>query len=163
MNYAKWYDTISYTMKQETNTQQYGLYVVVDPSIDQNETQSIESRLCETITQQGGEIQQTNEWKKQELAFPIQKNIFAYITTIYFHLDPPNTPKLVEKIKMLDMPVIRYSVTKEPNIPTQEEEQTEETPLTQGTPQAQDATNKDEPRVTIEDIDKKLDEIMDNI
>ena len=154
--------------------QLYGLYVIIHPSSDPASVEKLHAELCEIVKQQG-EIQESKECTKQELSFPIQKSVFAHTTTIYFTTDPEHIAEVRKAIKMVDGPLIRYMLTKESHIPSAESEiilpETPEGPNPrEDAPQS--ATQQEKPapsrgedksKITLEDIDKKLDEIMGNV
>lgn len=161
--------------KQPTiNQQLYGLYVMIHPSSDESSIHKIHTEICDMIKEKQGEIRESKECTKQELSFPIQKSLHAYTATIYFTADPQHAVDVREAIKMVDVPLLRYMLTKETHIPSAESafempedkkpdaptDQSKTTPEpTQSTPQ----TQQQKSRITIEDIDKKLDEIMGNV
>ena len=152
--------------------QLYGLYVMIHPSSDEPSVQKLHASLCDIIKKQG-EIQESKECVKQELSFPIQKSIFAYTATIYFIASSQNIATINQAVKTVDGPLLRFVLTKESHIPTPESEmvapeEEKETPTradsgTPTQPAQEPASNQDKSKITIEDIDKKLDEIMGNV
>lgn len=161
---------------QATDQKQlYGLYVMIHPSSDEPSVQKLHTEICGIVKEKQGDIQESKECTKQELSFPIQKALHAYTATIYFTADPENAVSIRESVKMVDGPLLRYILTKETHIPSAEsafempedkkpdapkDQQPTTSPQDQSTPTTQ---QQQKSKITIEDIDKKLDEIMGNV
>ena len=161
--------------KQEPTEQRqlYGLYIMIDPSSNETAVQKLHTALCD-IVKEKGDIKESKECTKQELSFPIQNANYAYTTTIYFATDPNNIASITDAIKMVDGPLMRHLLTRESHIPSvestlaipKEKEPDSPTDQTTDAPQDQPTTPtqpQDKSKITIEDIDKKLDEIMGNV
>lgn len=164
--------------KQQTTKEEkqlYGLYVMIHPSSDETSVQKLHTALCDIVKQQA-DVKESKECTKQELSFPIQNANYAYTATIYFASDPNNIATIADAVKMVDGPLMRHILTKESHIPSaesafvmpKEKEPDPNAPTDQApsAPQDQSTTPtppQDKSKITIEDIDKKLDEIMGNV
>lgn len=154
------------------NERMYGLYIMIGQSANETEIKKIQTGIEGIVEKSGGKIIQSSECVKKELSFPIQKNIYAHITTIYFDIEPESIQKILSSIKGIEGPLIRHILTKEAQIQSEEEiQEVQETQEAQETSdvieQKKETASKSEtqtqPKVSIDDIDKKLDEIMGNI
>lgn len=162
----------SQTKEKQTQDTQYGLYLIVHGTATDTEVEKVHNEVCETITQKGGEIHQAEPCVKNNLAYPIQKSSFGHTTTIYFQSDPTSTSDIRESLKTFGFPLVRHLLTKEEYIPTPPTSQKDPTATTLESeadlsiaplPSSPDPAPKpgdSSKKVTIEDIDKKLDEIM---
>ena len=159
--------------KTEEQKQLYGLYVMIHPSSNETSVQKLHTALCDIVKQQG-DVKESKECTKQELSFPIQDANYAYTATIYFTTEPEKITDITSAVKMVDGPLMRHILTKESHIPSAESslvmpqekepnaptDQATAAPQDQSTPQTQ---TQDKSKITLEDIDKKLDEIMGNV
>lgn len=158
--------------KQADQKQLYGLYILIHPSSDEPSVQKLHAEICEIIKKQG-DVKESKECVKQELSFPIQKAVHAHTGTIYFTADPEHIADISNSVKMVDGPLLRHILTKETHIPSAEsafimpEEKEPESPPEESTPTQSKPTDptqqQEKSKITIEDIDKKLDEIMGNV
>lgn len=166
--------------KQATKTEEtvaekqaYELYLMVKPTASEQELESIRQAIVGALEKRNGMVQSAQQFKKEALAQPIHKNSFAYVANISFWIDRDSASALSEDLKVIPGDILRWLISKEApkkaesTKPARVRKPRVETaaPVAKETPKADAATSplKDEEQVTLEDIDKKLDEIMGNL
>ncbi|MCQ2751690.1 MAG: 30S ribosomal protein S6 [Coriobacteriales bacterium] len=88
----------------------YELLFFVDPTIEDQDKASLMSRIQSTITDQGGKIENVDEWGKRALAYEINELTEGDYTLIEFSLDPANVAELDRVLYITDA-VVRYLIT----------------------------------------------------
>ena len=56
----------------------YELMVVIDPFLEEAETQALVEKCQEQVKRRGGNITQVDSWGKRRLAYPINKKVEGY-------------------------------------------------------------------------------------
>ncbi len=159
-------ETLQETPEQDPRV--YGFYCMAESSSSETEIELIHKNALSSIKQIEGAVLKPSHFTKQELAFPIKNSSFAYISHIIFKAAPDKIEELKEAIRSIEGPIIRFIITKEKfNAPRRKPAPIKDKARPSKTPEkseAQDPTKEEQDKkVTISDIDKKLDEIMDNI
>lgn len=170
----------------------YNLYVLAVPTLTEGDFNAIQNKITEALEKYQANIERTEKFNRRDLAYPIKKYSRAYEMNIYFWMEPryikntENTLATIEKNNIL-----RYILTKEEprqlrqrkpagftkkmrvytpkdadsqiiseNHNAEQETKTRKKVLneTEGK-----KTTHEKERVTLDDIDKKLDEIMGNL
>ena len=166
--------------KQATKTEEivaekqaYELYLMVKPTASEQELEAIRQAIVAALEKRNGMVQSAEQFKKETLAQPIRKTSFAYVANISFWIDAQNANALSEDLKVVPGDILRWLISKEApkkaesTKPARVRKPRVEVaaPATKEAPKAEAATSplKDEEQVTLEDIDKKLDEIMGNL
>ncbi|MDD2228801.1 MAG: 30S ribosomal protein S6 [Candidatus Cloacimonetes bacterium] len=68
-------------------TKDYELMVILSPSLNADEANSLNDTILAQIVENGGEIIKTDPWGKRMLAYPINKVQEAYYYVNYIKLD----------------------------------------------------------------------------
>lgn len=87
----------------------YELLFIVDPSIDVETRAAAMKRVDVTISENGGTVDEVQDWGKRKLAYPINKLTDGDYTLINFHTEPASIAELDRVLRILD-PVIRYMI-----------------------------------------------------
>jgi len=139
----------------------YELTYIVNPNLSQEEVAAQTDKVRSFINELVGEIKTEKLWEKRRLAYPIKKHGFGFYVTAEFNLLPENIIELDKKIK-LEQNVLRHLlITKEliketrrkPIVPRPQKEK-----IGIG---ARPETQAPEEKVKIEELDKKLEEILE--
>lgn len=132
----------------------YELTYLLNPNLD--EPESSKEDVVEAIKDQGAELESQSELEKTELGAPIKPKLGeetleeALVGTIEFQFQPNKVNDLKEKIAQ-KRDVLRVMLVKKKD--TEAEPESEPEPQ----PQQED----EEKKVELEDIDQKLDEILE--
>jgi small subunit ribosomal protein S6 len=95
----------------------YELLFFVDPSIDEETRIATSKRIDTTITEQGGKVNNVEEWGKRKLAFEINGLAEGDYTLIDFEADPTAIAELDRVLHIMDA-VVRYMITRRNNAET---------------------------------------------
>ena len=63
---------------------EYELLLIIDPNLEDTETESLIERVKSNIESNGGEALKVDPWGKKPLAFPIKKNNDGYFVLFIF-------------------------------------------------------------------------------
>ena len=89
----------------------YELLFFVDPSIDDETRLAVQKRIDTTISNQGGKIENVEEWGKKKLAYEINGLTDGDYTLIDFQADPTAIAELDRVLHIMDA-VVRYMITR---------------------------------------------------
>ena len=145
--------------------QYYELTYLISPELSEEESQKFSENLLLLVQEEGGTLRSEGMRIKKRLAYSIKKNDWAYLATLSFYLDKEKVKSVEDKIKSLGQ-ILRYLflvkkpvvqkelIRKQVKKPAPAEDQT-------GAEQASSA-EKTKEKVELQEIDKKLEEILDN-
>lgn len=181
------------------NKVSYELYMLMSPITGEEDLGKLKDNIVKILEDKQAHVQKVSQFVRSELAYPINKDRSAYVSTMKFVADPEVIEEIKRLIDLLDIKPMRYLVTKEEKRkeekrrrvkPTTEslvqekltdnKEKVSDKKLeeTQGEARVSDSTDtskeaktqeqeslesEKEEKVTLDDIDKKLDEIMGNL
>ena len=128
----------------------YELNYLTSPDISEEESKSLSEKLSSLIQEGGGAIQEARPALRQNLSKPIRGRFFVLMTTVNFMAAPEKMGEIEKKIA-LESEILRHSITvrlikaggKAPRRLIKKLQTVRETP-----------------RVELEEIDKKLEEIL---
>ena len=89
----------------------YELLFFVDPSIDDETRLATQKRIDTVITDQGGRVDNVEEWGKRKLAYEINGLTDGDYTLIDFQADPTSIAELDRVLHIMDS-VVRYMITR---------------------------------------------------
>ncbi len=150
----------------------YELLYLISANYTAEELQPIIDRVTHLIKTAGGEITKDDNLGKLKLAYPIKHNFHGYYILNEFNLRPLNLKKLEESLK-LDSDILRHLVAKK-KIKTAQELEEERLAQERQLRAREEELAKEEPKPTetptpakgkklsLEELDKKLDEILKN-
>jgi len=138
----------------------YELTFIINPNLSETDTASQMDKVRGFINQLGGSIENEKSIGKRRLSYPIKKQNFGFYASLEFNLTPENLSELEKQLK-LEPQILRYLLIlkdkvkavrkafrpikiKEKIIPIQK--------ITREIPKE---------KVKIEEIDKKLEEILE--
>ena len=126
----------------------YQLTILVSPEVQEDSLSAVLGRISEAVQKLGGIVEQQDMQKKIQLAYPIQKQSEAYRSLLTFAMDPKEVEtfqKLVQEQKEVLRSLLIVAPKVKVKIPTLAKASTK--PV-------------EEEKMSIEDIDKKLEEIF---
>ncbi len=88
-------------------TNVYESAVMINAALDDEQIESIISRIRETITNNGGEIREMENWGRKRLAYMVKKSKIGYYAIFRFN-SPSNIIAKLERSYSLDENILRY-------------------------------------------------------
>jgi small subunit ribosomal protein S6 len=92
-------------------TQVYESAVLLNASLEDDQIGNITNRIKETITSNGGEVQEIEDWGRKRLAYVVKKSKIGYYLIFRYNSSPDIVSKL-ERLFQLDESVLRYLTLK---------------------------------------------------
>lgn len=89
----------------------YELLFFVDPSIDEETRAAAMKRIDVAITENGGQIEDVQEWGKRKLAYEIGKLTEGDYTLINFQADPQSIAE-IDRILHITDAIKRYMIVR---------------------------------------------------
>jgi len=89
------------------NTKIYESAVLINAALDDEQIDSIISRIKETIVSNGGEIREIENWGRKRLAYMVKKSKIGYYAIFRFNAPPTLVSKL-DRLYSLDEHILRY-------------------------------------------------------
>ena len=89
----------------------YESAVLLNAALEDEQIQSLISRIKEIITTNGGDIREIEDWGRKRLAYMVNKNKIGYYAIFRFNALPDLISKL-ERFYKLDESVLRYLTIK---------------------------------------------------
>ena len=133
----------------------YELTLILSPEKSESETNDMFQNLVAFIQDKGGILEKQNITPKRDLGVPIQKKEQGVLATLSFNVAQENLPEIEKKLKE-NTDVLRYMISKKSPIRVMKKRAKRiETTTLSTISQA-----KKEPKAEMKDIDKKLEEIL---
>ncbi|MBK7630996.1 MAG: 30S ribosomal protein S6 [Ignavibacteriales bacterium] len=91
-----------------------GIYesaVLINAALDDQQIDSILTRINDVITNNGGQIRELDNWGRKRLAYPVEKSKIGYYA-IYRFEAPSDIVAKLERIYSLDEQILRYVTLK---------------------------------------------------
>ena len=88
---------------------EYELVLIINPELDDTETESLIERVKGNIASNGGEVLKVDPWGRRRLAFPIQKNNDGYFVLLIFRSEPAFVLQLSNSFRVIES-IIRHMV-----------------------------------------------------
>ena len=85
----------------------YESVVIINAALEDDQIENTISNVKESITSNGGEIIDIENWGRKRLAYPIQKSKSGYYVILRF-LAPVSLISTLERMYRLDETIIRY-------------------------------------------------------
>ncbi len=88
---------------------QYELIFIVHPDLDDDALNEVIDRVSSWISDEDGEITNTELWGKRKLAYPIRKQLEGLYVVMQTNMNMTADSQLVRNLTYLE-PVMRYSI-----------------------------------------------------
>ena len=88
---------------------QYELIFIVHPDLDDDALNEVIDRVSAWISDEDGEITDTDLWGKRKLAYPIRKQTEGFYVVMQTKMTMTADSQLESKLRYLE-PVMRYSI-----------------------------------------------------
>lgn len=87
----------------------YESMIVIAPNFGEEDAKKENEKIQSSIKKLGGEVQNTDEWGKKQLAYEILDFKEGYYFINYYNLEPAKTSELERAFK-LNENIIRYNI-----------------------------------------------------
>lgn len=149
----------------------YELLYIIPPQHTEEEIETITKKVTELIQKKGGEINLTEKLGKFKLAYPIKHNYHGNYVLTEFDASASSIKKLNEDLKLMSEILRHLIVTKKKRSAEEiaEEQALRERIMRKEEKESEVAKKevapakpvKEEKKVSLEELDKKLDEILE--
>lgn len=92
----------------------YELLYVVDSSSDEESRAGVMKRIDVAITEEGGKVDNVDDWGKRKLAYEINHVAEGDYTLIDFHAEPTQITELDRVLRINDA-VLRHMIVRRPD------------------------------------------------
>jgi small subunit ribosomal protein S6 len=89
----------------------YELVAIISPEVDEERVSKIMDKMTQSINGQGGVVEETKNWGRRKLAYPISKYLEADYVLARFKLMPKSVKELEGEISASG-DILRYLVVK---------------------------------------------------
>jgi small subunit ribosomal protein S6 len=89
----------------------YELVAIISPEVDEDGLAKIVDKVTQSINSRGGAVEETKNWGKRKLAYPVKRFMEADYVLARFKLMPKSVRELESEIGSLG-DVLRYLVVK---------------------------------------------------
>ena len=89
----------------------YELVAIISPEVDEDSLAKIVDKVTQSINGRGGAVEETKNWGKRKLAYPVKRFMEADYVLARFKLMPKSVRELESEIGSLG-DVLRYLVVK---------------------------------------------------
>ncbi len=144
----------------------YELLYLVPSQITEDELSGITEKVKKIVEQGGGQITKNELWGKRKLTYPIQQARQAYYWLMQYTAEGDTNKKVTKELKLIPT-IVRFLISETVKPPVKKPEtvkpRTVKNIETEAPPPAKKedkATAKDD-KVSLEDLDRKLDELLD--
>lgn len=156
----------------------YDLYILLKATAADLQITELEKNIKTLIEKHSGKIDKIERFVKKNLAYTMDGVNSGYAGSIYFWVEGDKIEEIKSGLKEMEENFLRFMITKsspaifKKKIPTREivekleeatKQKTQEKVGTAVEPQQVSTEKTKEDKISIEDIDKKLDEIMGNL
>ncbi|MBL7142189.1 MAG: 30S ribosomal protein S6 [Candidatus Pacebacteria bacterium] len=131
----------------------YELTYLISSEISETETQQLQAQVVSLIQTEGGIILEEKMPFGRKLAYPVKKQSQAYLSCLVFQLEPEKLKDLEKKLKEINQ-ILRYLLLVK--YPAKKQK------ATAFAKKPKPLKTEKEKKVDIKEIEKKLDEILEN-
>ena len=85
----------------------YEVMAILDPKLEDAETENVIERLRQVVTDRGGEVTSLDKWGRRRLAYEIKGNQEAYYLVMRFKA-PVEATRELERVMRITDAVLRY-------------------------------------------------------
>src|SRR3989344_812748 len=143
--------------------QKYELLLILPGTLDDNEAEKRLGEVVEVVKEHSGDVE-TNNQGNNRLAYPVKQIRYVYFYTIVFEAEPAKARELQDKLRLM-RDLLRAMITHfNTNVSTSQKINYTTNAIGVTTMQEQEEPVKREEKkeeIDVEDINKKLDEILD--
>ena len=90
----------------------YETMYVIDPTLDEEAVKALIERFSNLITDQGGQIEEIDEWGKRRLAYPLEDHNEGYYVLVNFSAKS-DLPAELERVYKITDGILRYLIIRD--------------------------------------------------
>ena len=90
----------------------YETMYVIDPTLDEEAVKALIERFSNLITDQGGQIDEIDEWGKRRLAYPLEDHNEGYYVLVNFSAES-DLPAELERVYKITDGILRYLIIRD--------------------------------------------------
>ena len=87
----------------------YELVLIINPELDETETDSVVEGVKSNIESNGGEVLKVDPWGRKRMSFPIKRNSDGYYVLFIFKSEPAFVLQLTSSFRVIES-IIRHLV-----------------------------------------------------
>jgi len=129
----------------------YELTYLISPEVSEEELKSLREKINSLIQKEAGVLNEVQAPIKKKLAQPIKKQREAFLTNLSFYLEPDKLGNLEQQLKS-EKKILRYQILARPEIKVAK--------VGKKPPKVIPKIPVKEKKVELEEIEKKLEEIL---
>lgn len=153
----------------------YELFYLISATIPETGLDTVSTAITALITEQGGNIIKQENWGRKKLAYPINNERNGYYLLVQFDMESGALKELERKLKLATT-MLRYIVV-ERDIPSEQDiareqiaRKRQQTLMAERRNKAEEksrdadkeeAVERNTTKIKLDDLDKKLDELLD--
>ncbi len=140
----------------------YELTYIISSGITSEDADNLKKDVESFVQSKGGVVLKSERTVPQILSYPIKRNSSGYFVTLEFQTEENTIKEIKEKLEKDEKILRHFLIIKKP-IKQMKERRTRKAPAIPGFEAKDtivDKEKKKEPKVELEDIEKKLDEIL---
>ncbi len=92
---------------------EYETIFIVNAALEDQDIESVISKVCNYIENNGGSVQESNKWGRRRLAYPINKKYNGFYVHLIFDANSSTIPVL-ERFLILEDTILRHLTVKLP-------------------------------------------------
>jgi small subunit ribosomal protein S6 len=138
----------------------YELAFLITPDLPEEEAKGFQQKINSQIQEEGGVLDEGNILLKRRLAYPINKKTEAYLASTTFQLNPDKIASLEGKVKA-EKQILRYILLVVKKTRKMAPRRVRPTAIKSKVTITEKVLTPEEKKVELQEIGKKLDEILD--
>ena len=138
----------------------YELTFLILPDLSEEEAKAFQQKINSQIQEEGGVLDEGNILLKRRLAYPIKKNTQAYMAVTTFQLNPDKLANFETRLKTENQ-ILRYLILVVRKTRRMAPRRVRPFTLKSRVTVTEKVLTPEEKKVELKEIDKKLDEILD--
>ena len=139
----------------------YELLYLVPATYTEEELVPIKERVKDLIKKFEGEITAEDSFGKKKLAYPIKANHQGYYLLYEFDLDGQNLKELDRSLKLANEVLRHIIISRKPRVAAQVKVAVEPAKPAKVEPPSEKRVEREKGKIKLEDLDEKLDEILE--
>jgi len=137
----------------------YELTYLISAELTEEEARAFQNKIASLIKEEGGILDEIRTPFRRKLAYPIKKQIQAYLAFLNFKINPEGLINLEKKLKSENQ-IIRYLILIKKPVKAKKERVRGITARLEPIPFAEKKFTEKEKKVELKEIEKKLEEIL---
>ena len=138
----------------------YELTYLITPVFPEEEAMAFQGKITSFIQEEGGILTEEGILVRRKLAYPIKKQLQAYLASLTFQMSPGKTASLEKKLKA-EKEILRYLLIIKVLVRKTPQRIRRFVRIPGITPEAKEVVPPKENKVELKEFEKKLEEILE--